>query len=73
MSQLKVELCPETGICSIFKDGGGKVDLLPHEVRFIREAKGDSQKIKTVIAECNQAFADNLDSEEIGELADNLK
>ena len=29
MDKLNIQLCPETGICSIIKENGKKVDLIP--------------------------------------------
>lgn len=66
MADIVVELCPETGICSIVKNGTEKVDLMPDEVDAIRAAKGDAKAIQAIIANCDDTFAGNL---EIGELA----
>ena len=66
MADIVVELCPETGICSIVKNGTEKVDLMPDEVDAIRAAKGDAKAIQAIIANADDSFAGKL---EIGELA----
>jgi len=73
MSELNMELCPETGICSILKKDGKKVDLMPGEVAQLREASGNPDGIKEVIAEADDAFADGLDPDEIAQIAGRLK
>ena len=35
MSDLNIQLCPETGICSLIKADGKKVDLMPDEVAAV--------------------------------------
>ncbi len=65
MSDVKVEVCSETGICSIIKDGGTKVDLISPEVDAIRAAGGDVDAIKALISECDSGFAGSLNAEEI--------
>ncbi|MDP6523622.1 MAG: hypothetical protein QGI24_00150 [Kiritimatiellia bacterium] len=69
MSELKVELCPETGICSIIKDDGSKVDLMPDEVVSIRDAKGEDAVARSVISSVSADFADGLSAEEISEIS----
>ena len=73
MAVIRVELCPETGICSVIKDGNLKVDLMPREVDSIREAGGDAAGIKRVFAECDGTFADSLDAAEIRDIASSLR
>ena len=63
MAQLTIELCPETGICSIIKDNGTKVDLMPEEVEAIRAAGSNTEEIRSVIANCDIDFAKALDVE----------
>jgi len=65
MADVKIELCPETGICSIVRDGMNKVDLMPDEVAAIRDAGGDAAAIKAVVSECDAAFGSALDQTEI--------
>ena len=66
---MRVELCSETGICSIVKDNGKKVDLIKQEVDQIIRASGDEGKIKHVIAGIDSGFAESLSSDEIAKLA----
>lgn len=73
MGKLTVEQCPETGICSIYKDDGTKVDLMPTEATGILTAMGDPEKIKAAIAEADGTFAENLDTDELKEISDKIK
>ena len=50
MDKVDVELCPETGICSIVRAGGTKTDLMPDEVQALRESGNDLAKIREVVA-----------------------
>ncbi len=72
MAAIKVELCSETGICSIIKDGAYKVDLISPEVDGIRAANGDADAIKAVIGECDSVFASTLNAEEIEGIVNKL-
>ena len=61
-----VEMCPETGICSLVKSGGNKTDLMPFEVDELKKlAADDVEKIRDVIAQGNPAFAAALTPEDI--------
>ena len=73
MSAVRVELCPETGICSVIKEGNQKVDLMPQEVESIRESGGDAGSIKRVFAECDSSFAESLDKAEVRDIASSLR
>ena len=73
MSKLNIELCPETGICSIIKEDGKKVDLMPDEVAELREASGNADGIKKAISEADDAFADGLDPDDIAQISGKLK
>lgn len=70
---MRIELCPETGICSIMKDDGKRVDLIPDEVSQLKEASGDGGKIKGVLAGIDNGFAESLSSEEAAQIASELK
>lgn len=61
MEKMTIELCPETGICSIIKDNGQKVDLMPDEVEAIRSAGTDAAQVREVISNCDAGFAAALD------------
>lgn len=69
MSDIKVELCPETGICSIVRDDGSKVDLMPDEVISIRDAGGEKDTARGVISNVSTDFANALSDEEISEIS----
>lgn len=73
MSKLTIELCPETGICTIIKEDAGKFDLLPDEVARIREASGDTQKVRATLAEANESLAGKLEAAELEEVAAKLR
>lgn len=70
---LQVEQCPETGICSIVKKDGTKVDLMPYEVDLLREAKDDAEAVKKVLRDNDAAFADALSAEDIAEIAGKIE
>ena len=72
MSDVRIELCPETGICSIVKDDASKVDLMPEEVAAIRNAGGDVAAIKAVVAECDASFAEALADNEMSAIVGKL-
>lgn len=69
MSDLNIQLCPETGICSIIKGDGSKIDLIPDEVSQLRDASGDRDVIRQALAEIDPDFAEGLDSEEIDQIS----
>ena len=73
MGNLKVELCPETGICSIVKGDGSKIDLMPDEVGDIRKIKTDPKALQKAIGEVDSTFAQSLDAKELAQLAKALK
>lgn len=73
MSKLNVQLCPETGICSIVREDGSKVDLMPGEVMEVRTAAGKAADIQKAIAEVDAGFAQGLNAEELAQIARRLK
>ena len=72
MSELNIQLCPETGICSIIKPDGKKVDLMPGEVGELKDAAGDVGAVKQAIAQVDDGFAEGLGAEEIAQLVKKL-
>jgi len=72
MSDLNIQLCPETGICSIIKSDGKKIDLIPSEVNQVRDASGNPDAIKQALAQIDADFAERLDSEEIDQVSNEL-
>jgi hypothetical protein len=73
MKKLNIELCPETGICSIIKKDGTKVDLMPDEVTNLRDSLSNPESVRKVIAEADSGFAQALAPEELAELSAELK
>lgn len=73
MSKLDIHLCPETGICSVIKEDGTKIDMMPGEVDDIRNANGDAEKIKEVLSQVDPKFTDKLESTELGQISEGLK
>ena len=65
MDKLNIQLCPETGICSIIKKNGTKVDLMPDEVNNLRKALVNPDSARQVIAEADASFAESLKLDEI--------
>lgn len=72
MNPINVELCPETGICSLFRKNGGKMDLMPDEVEALRQAAGDPGAMRRALAEVDETFAKSLSPEELSSLAQRL-
>jgi hypothetical protein len=73
MAKLNIELCPETGICSIIRENGTKVDLMPGEVDSLREAGGNSESARQVLSEADSDFASSLAKEELDQLTARFK
>jgi len=73
MEKLTIELCPETGICSIVKPNGTKVDLMPDEVQDLRAALDNPESARQVVAEADDKFAASLSADEWKQLAERLK
>ena len=73
MDKLNIELCPETGICSIIKNDGSKVDLMPDEVKNLRVALENPDGARQVIAEADAGFAASLAADELKQLAARFK
>ena len=73
MDKLSIQMCPETGICSIFKKDGTKVDLMPDEVKNLRAALGNGAAARRVLAEADPDFAKSMAPDELKQLAACLK
>ena len=69
---MKIEKCPETGICSIIRADGKKVDLMPGEVIDLQEAGGDKSKIINILREVDDGFARSLTESETRDLSSNI-
>jgi len=72
MSDMTIERCPETGICSVVRADASKVDLMPDEVEAIRDTAGDLEAIKAVIAESDAGFAATLSPAELQRIGETL-
>ena len=73
MGKLNIELCPETGICSIVKSDGTKGDLMPDEVASIRAATVQPESARQTIADVDADFAKTLQPEELKQLLSELR
>ena len=72
MSDLNIQRCPETGICSIIKQDGSKIDMIPNEVSQVRDASGNPDAVRQALAKIDAGFAEGLDSAEIAQLSSEL-
>lgn len=70
---MDVELCPETGLCSIVRAGGSKTDLMPDEVMAVRACAGDLAKVREVVAGADDAFGASLTDEELRQIARSVR
>lgn len=73
MQKLDVELCPETGLCSIVRSSESKADLMPDEVRAVRAAGDDLAKVRAVVAGADDAFGAALTDEELRLIARSVR
>jgi hypothetical protein len=73
MAKLNVQLCPETGICSLIREDRTKIDMMPDEVAQLRQASGDTERSKAILAQIDAGFSQSLDDEELGQLSDEIK
>lgn len=64
MAELTVNVCPETGICSIGRGGTDKIDLMPDEVADIKDA-ADIDSVKAVIVDNDADFAGTLTTDDL--------
>lgn len=69
MHKMAVEVCPETGLCSIVRASGAKTDLMPDELVALREAGADLTKVREVVAGADAAFGAALSDEELRQIA----
>lgn len=72
MSDLNIQLCPETGICSIVKQDGTKIDLIPNEVDQLREASGKPDAVRQALAQIDAGFAEGLDAADLDQVSNEL-
>ena len=69
MDKITVELCPETGICSLIRADGSKADLMPDEVDALRGAGQDASQLRAVVAGSDAGFAAALNEAELKQIA----
>ncbi len=69
MSDLNIQMCPETGLCSILKEDGSRIDLMPDEVGQVRDAAGNADVIREALGEVDSGFAQGLDAQEIEQIS----
>jgi len=55
------------------KENGSKVDLLADEVDQLRQAAGNGEKTKAVLAQIDAGFSNGLQSDELTQLAEKIK
>jgi hypothetical protein len=72
MAKLQIELCPETGICSLVRDDGTKTDLMPDEARQVAAAAADAKAVQATIAAVDPDFAGRLTTAEIAQISAKL-
>ena len=73
MTKLNIQLCPETGICSVIKENGTKIDMMPDEVAQLRQVSGDTEKSREILSQVDAAFSESLDTEEMHQISDEIK
>jgi hypothetical protein len=73
MSEMNIELCPETGICSLVKGGTDKADLMPFEVDDLKAAANDPAKAREIIKNASSAFEEKLTDEELAKILESMK
>ena len=73
MDSITVERCPETGICSIVKNGGGKIDLLPDETEQLLRVRSSPGKLREFLADADPAFAKSLSDNEVAWIGARLR
>lgn len=73
MSELNIQLCPETGICSLVKEDGSKIDLMPDEVSQVRDAAGDPDAVRKALGEIDSGFTEGLAPGQLSQISAILK
>lgn len=73
MSEMNIHKCPETGMCTILKADGKKVDLTPAEVSAVQLSFGDHDAIVKVLSNIDPSFADAVSADDVTSVYDGLK
>jgi hypothetical protein len=72
VSNLNIQRCPETGICTIIAPDGRKIDLMPDEASSLAAAD-NAEAAKAVLAEVDAAFAGALDTADLDTIVSEVK
>jgi hypothetical protein len=73
MASLNIQKCPETGICSILKPDGTKIDMIPSEAEQLRQASGDSDALKGVLEAVDASFTATLSADDLDQISSEFK
>ena len=73
MDKLDIQLCSETGICSIIKGDGTKIDLMPDELSDLLGVLANPKLARQVLMQVDSGFAESLAPDELKQLALHLK
>lgn len=72
MGDLNIQRCPETGICSIIKPDGKKIDLMPSEASDLSAIAADAEAIQESLAVIDADFAASLAAEDLAQIGKDL-
>ena len=70
---IRVEVCSETGVCSLIRPDNTKADLLPGEVAAIATFAEQPEAVRAVIGAADDAFAARLTTAELEQIARELR
>lgn len=73
MAKFDIQMCPETGICSIMNEQGGKIDMIAGEVDELRGAADDPQRLKDLLSQVDSSFSEALTDAELARLAQGIR
>ena len=73
MAKLDVQMCPETGICSIMNEQGAKIDIISAEVDQLRDAADSPKQVKDLLADVDPTFSEALTQDEIDQLLQGIQ
>ena len=70
---IRVEVCSETGVCSLIRLDNTQTDLLPGEVAAIAAFAEQPEAVRAVIGAADDAFAARLTTTELEQIARELR
>ena len=73
MANLNIQICTETGICSIRNAQGGKIDIIADEVDQLRAASGNPEQLKELISQVDPSFSSSLSDDDLQQLAQDIQ